>query len=353
MAISVGGAAGTGGKGSGAPKTSSSASTKGGGGVSSSTPPAVPATSLISQLFTATPGDRIPGTRGLVTLSRPKSKAVALIHGLDGCGKTSFVVRHSPGPIGLLNFDRRGEEIAYDAMETYGKTVHYLDAALPANIANYSAADAKLIAQEVLDATIHDYDWMIEEARQDRLATIGLDTGTELTRMLYYATTGHPIKERPTKDSPGDFGASSRAINEYIWYFVNRARECRKVNLIILSRCKEEYAGPKPLGTYTWDCHKVFHQAVTWSAHLAIVSTAEKEAELAAKSPDGKLSSSDILRIRREGPSFSLRVTKTGFPDTLPELGRTYLESDWGEDGPFAYACSKLIPGTEIEEWKE
>lgn len=320
---------------------------------SSSEPPSVPASSLISQLFTSTPGARIPGTRGLVTLARPQSKAICLIHGLDGCGKTSFAARHCPGPIGLLNFDRRGEEIAFDAMETHGKTIHYLDAALPANISNYSPSDAKMIAQEVLDATIHDYDWMIEQATQGKLSTIGLDTGTELTRMLYYATTGHPVKERPTKDSPGDFGASSRAINEYIWYFVNRARECRKVNLIILSRCKEEYAGPKPLGTYTWDCHKVFHQAVTWSAHLAIVSTEEKERDLAAKSPDGKLGSGDILRIRREGPSFSLRVTKTGFPATLPELGRTYHEADWGDDGPFAFACSKLIPGTDIEEWKE
>lgn len=348
MAVNIGPAAGGKSKSATSP-ASASASTA---SMRATDPPAVPASSLISQLFTSTPGARIPGTRGLVTLERPKSKAICLIHGLDGSGKSSFLARHCPGPIGHICFDRRAEEIAFDAMETYGKTIHYMDAALPSGIANYSPSDAKLIAQEVLDATIHDYDWMIDQATQGKLSTIGLDTGTELTRMLYYATTGHPVKEKPTKDSPGDFGASSRAINEYIWYFVNRARECRKVNLIILSRCKEEYAGPKPLGTFTWDCHKIFHQAVTWSAHLALMSTEEKEAELAAKSPDGKLSSSDLLRVRREGPSFSLRVTKAGLPGTIEEHGKVYTAAEWGEDGPFAFACSKLIPGTDIEEWK-
>lgn len=319
-------------------------------------PPATAATAtspgssaLVSSLFASTvPGTPIPGT-SMVTLAQPRACTLALIHGFQGCGKTNLVTRFCPDPVVLINCDRRGEETTWQAMET-GRTVHYLDAALPAEIVNYSPEDAKAVANHILhEKIIPDFQWSIDQATKGNIRTIGIDTSTEFTRMLNYALRGHPVKQKPTKDDPGDFGASDRAINEYIWFFLNKARECRKVNLIILARSKEDYDGPVPLGTFSPDCHKIFHQAVDWSAYLSMSTEEEMVARLQAESGTNSLTTSQLRKVKTRRP-FELKVTKGG--QRVEELGKVYTEAEWGEDGPFAYAASRLIPRTTVEDWK-
>ena len=302
--------------------------------------------SLISSLFSSTvPGTPIAGT-SMVTIARPKAKAIVVLHGLDGSGKTTFVTRFCPDPITLINCDRRAEEAAYSDAENYGRTINYLDAALPADIADYSPEDSKALAEYILyDRIKPDLIWSLNNG----VRTIGLDTAFEYTRILNYAFRGHPIKQKPTKEDPGDFGAADRAINEEIWWLVNKIRENRNVNLVILSRSKEEHDGQKPLGTYRPDCHKIFHQACDWSGFLSLTSEEEMTERLLAESGTNSLTTSQMRKIKTRRP-FELKITKGG--QAIEEMGKTYGEGEWGEDGPFAYSCSRLIPRTTVEDWK-
>jgi len=322
------------------PKSSSSSgSAKSGSRVST------PSASIAELFASRVPGQPIPGT-SMVKVARPASRTVCVIHGLDGCGKSTLVTRFCPDPIQFINCDRRAEESAYDSGENYGKEIYYLDAALPSEISEFSPEYAKEVAEFLLhDIITKDFKWSIANG----VRTIGIDTASEFTRILNYAHRGHPIKQKPTKEDPGDFGASDRAISEAIWYFVNKVRETRNVNLVILSRTKEEFDGPKPTGRYYADCHKVFNHACDWSAYLSLKSHEDMLRDLEAAHPGQPLTTSDLLKLQKRRP-FSLKVTKGGM--AIEEMDKVYTEDDWGEDGPFAYACSRLIPRTTVEDWK-
>lgn len=307
----------------------------------------------VSSLFTSSiKGTPVPGTDLVIVSSPPRNKTIGVLFGQDGCGKSYFVANHCPGPVLFINCDRRAEEVAFDA-GTRGKTIYYLDAALPANIRQLSSDAAKEVATYALDRIVQNYEWGLAQAREGKLATIGIDTGTELTNIVHFAITGKGESSKPSKEEKGDFGAGARLIKQQMWYFTNAARESR-VNLIILSRVKEIYDGPKPTGEYTWDCHPVLRQACDWCAEIRLSSIGSK-IEQETKEAGGKLSALRLLQLEKEGPSFEFRIPnapvgKSGL--NLNELGKVYTEKDWGEAGPFAYACSRLIPRTKVEDWK-
>jgi AAA domain-containing protein len=314
-----------------------------GGGVSSSATFSPSSIITPSSYLSTVAGTPIPGT-DMVRVRATRTYTIAVIHGPDKSGKSTFVTRFCPGPVMLINVDRRAEGAAEDAEETYGKDVYYLDAALPGDIMHYHPDQARELAEYILyDRVIRNFDW----ALANDVHTVGIDTGSEFTELMNYAFRGHPIKQKPTKSDPGDFGASDRAINTCVRYFTNKIRETRRVNLIILSRTKEVYDGATPTGIYIPEgTHKIFHQAADWAGYLSLASEAEM---LAEASDNGKISASAAVKAKARRP-FSLKVTTSGY--VKAEEGNVYTDEQWGDDGPFAYACSRLMPKTTVEDWK-
>lgn len=288
-------------------------------------------------------GTPIPGT-DMVRVRATRTYTICEIHGPDGSGKSTFVTRFCPGPIMLINVDRRAEGAAEDAEENYGKEILYLDAALPGDIMHYRPDQSHELAEYILyDRIIKNFEWALANG----ITTVGIDTGSEFTELLNYAFRGHPIKQKITKADPGDFGASDRAINTCVRYFTNKIRETRRVNLVILSRTKEVYKGAEPTGEFIPEgTHKIFHQAADWVGYM---SFATEEEILAGASENGKISASAAIKAKARKP-FSLKITKSGYVSA--ELGSLYTDEQWGDDGPFAYACSRLMPKTTVEDWK-
>jgi hypothetical protein len=280
----------------------------------------------------------------MVHVKAARTYTICVIHGPDGSGKSTVVTRFCPGPKQLINVDFRAEGAAEEAEEFYGQDVYYLDAALPGDIMHYDPKQSQELAEYILyDRIIKNFEISLAMG----VRTVGIDTGSEFTELLNYAFRGHPIKQKPTKSDPGDFGASDRAINTCVRYFTNKIREWKRTNLVILSRTKEVYDGATPTGTYIPEgTHKIFHQAADWAGYMSLAT----EEEILAKASDGgKISASAAIKAKARKP-FSLRITKSGYVSA--ELGNVYTDEDWGEDGPFAYACSRLMPKTSVEDWK-
>lgn len=307
-------------------------------------------------------GTPIPGTDCVILSSPPKPRVVCIIYGLDGHGKTSFVTGvvdpltglisgGCPDPIVMIGLDRRGKDAVYDAQKA-GRTIYYLEAAPPANLADMSHEDTKVVASYVLERIKRNYNHWAEQARQDhwRTWTFCIDTGTVLTNLITAAVSGRPTLAKPVKGQRNDFPDLARDINFQCAYFANKARECG-FNLVILSQAKAEN-WPAP-DQWTHDVHKVFSQCSVFSAQVRLVSVEQKirQATDEATATGSTISAGTLMRISKSGASFDVKVgPKSGL--AAHEIGKVYTAADWGEDGPFAYTCSRLIPRTETSDWR-
>lgn len=307
--------------------------------------PATPRAS-ISSLFLAS-GTPLAGT-DFVTLAPPPPRTVGLLYARDGHGKTTFVTDYCPEPVFLCNLDNRGEEAAYQAT-LQGRTVYYLPAAFPADILNMEHEDAKSYGREVLDRLVKNYNAAAEQLRGQG-GTLAIDTVKELADLVKLAVRGRWDRPAGTKEDKGDFGKSDSIINRQLWHFSNKARECR-VNLILISRAKEIYEGREATGRWTYDCDKVFSAACDWAMEIRKATPQDQINRHLQETGAKEISTSQMLKIKKQGPMFELEVANSKL--NIGEEGKIYTEAEWGEAGPFAFACAKMIPRTKVEDWKE
>jgi hypothetical protein len=73
----------------------------------------------------------------------------------------------------------------------------------------------------------------------------------------------------------------------------------------------------------------------------------EDKVKEVTESAGGKPTALQLMQAMNSKPSLSLILSKP-----LMLGGVKYQEKDWGEAGPFPYACSRLIPRTKVEDWK-
>lgn len=324
----------------------------------SATSPSSLAPSL-SSLFSNVPGESVPGTDFILIRPRPPY-TIALIYGKNGCGKTSIVTGHYneigelvgavPDPFALIDVDNRSYERALEAKEA-GKTIYYLPAAYPADIMEMDTEEAKKFATDSLARIKHNYKWAIYQAKQsrDNMRLIALDGVKELGDLISLAYRGRTDRPEPKKGEP--FPASiDMLVNRELWYFPNMAREAC-VNLVMIGRAKEVYKGREGTGAWTWDCNKIFDAACDWSAEIRLTDVEAKLTSATERNGGKPLSPMDIMTISKSGPSFELVVDKAG--NNIKEKGRVYTQEDWEREGvgPFAYAATRLMPRTKVEDW--
>lgn len=298
----------------------------------------------VSSLFT-------PRTTNLLSLDDPiPPYAVTLIYGLNGSGKTEFAVGHVepdgtisggiPGPLAVFDFDNRSRP-ACESAHHAGKRIHYFPSALAADIGSMEEKDAKEYATASLAVVKADYSLCLQMARRQEIRGIVLDGVKELGDLIKIMVRGRPDRPKPKK---GEFLAGlDSIINQEMWYFTNAAREAR-VTLMMIARAKPN-SWPEPTG-FVWDCDKIWDAAADWSAQIAISSVEDKVKEV-TEAAGGKPSALQLMQAMNSKPSLSLILSKP-----LMLGGVKYQEKDWGGDGPFPYACSRLIPRTKVEDWK-
>lgn len=319
------------------PSSPSSPSSSPSKGTSSSLP--------VSSLFT-------PRTTNLLSLDDPiPPYSISLIYGLNGSGKTEFAVGHVdpltgtisggiPGPLAVFDFDNRGYQACKSA-NAAGKKIHYFPSALAADIGSMEEKDAKEYATASLSVIKADYSLCLQMARKREIRGIVLDGVKELGDLIKIMVRGRPDRPKPKK---GEFLAGLDAvINQELWYFTNAARESR-VTLMMIARAKPN-SWPEPTG-FIWDCDKVWDAAADWSAQIAISSVEDKVKEV-TEAAGGKPTALQLMQAMNSKPSLSLVLSKP-----LMLNGVKYTEKEWGEDGPYPYACSKLIPRTKVEDWR-
>jgi len=303
----------------------------------------LPVSSLFSSLSSR--------TSNLTSLDDPiPPYAVTLLYGLNGSGKTEFAVGHVepdgsisggiPGPLALFDFDNRSRP-ACESVHRAGKRIHYFPSALSADIGSMEEKDAKEYATAALAIVKSDYVSMLQAARRREIRGIILDGVKELGDLIKIMVRGRPDRPKPKK---GEFLAGlDSIINQEMWYFTNAAREAR-VTLLMIARAKPN-SWPEPTG-FVWDCDKIWDAAADWSALISISSVEDKVKEV-TEAAAGKPTALQLMQAMNSKPSLSLILSKP-----LMLGGVRYTEKEWGGDGPFPYACSRLIPRTKVEDWK-
>lgn len=301
----------------------------------------------VSSLFT-------PRTTNLLSLDDPiPPYAISLLYGLNGSGKTEFAVGHVeqdgtisgglPGPLAVFDFDNRSYQ-ACKNVNLAGKKIHYFPCAPAADILSLDQDEAKEFAGSCLAVVKSDYRAMLQLAKEKKVLGIVLDGVKELGDLIKIMVRGRPDRPKPKKGEAFPAALDS-LINQETWYFANAAREAR-VNLMMIARAKPIYDGQTPTGAYIWDCDKIWDAAADWSAQIAISSVEDKVKEV-TEAAGGKPSALQLMQAMNSKPALSLILSKP-----LMLGGVRYTEKDWGDAGPFAYACSRLIPRTKVEDWK-
>ncbi len=263
---------------------------------------------------------RIPG---FTTLSSPRAQTCALIYGIGGSGKSTFVAKYCPDPIAFINFDGRAQWAIADGMRA-GKNIHFARVDTPTDI---TEVDAK--AQRVCKSSVKEffslYSRAIKESLRGNIRTITLDTGTELNMLITIAVRGYLGKAN-------DYGLSKQTINNTWWRIFNMAR-ASNAHLVVLARAVDEWKGNSPTGVTLPAGNGVMREACDWAA------------ELRAKVDEKK------HKLSR----FELQITKAGVNASV--LGAVYKQSDWEDEddgggfGPFVYACERLYPSVDFGEW--
>lgn len=321
------------------------ASTPGAGGLVSARP-ATPVISSGSMARAQVNGLHTPELSGsdFVVLEEPRPQTVGIVYARDGEGKTHFVGAHCPEPVVLIGLDGRGERTAKKVMRETGRKIYFLDAKAPGNAVQMTHEQAQQAGTEALNLITRNFEWAVDKSIKEwGKGTLVFDTSTELRDIVRLAVRGRVDRPNPKSGEKGDFGKSDAVINRTLMYFCNRARDS-KLNLILLSRAKPVYEGREDTGRITWDTDKIFSQACDWVLELRMIGGAFGGGGIQM------LGMGAGVGVGAPGPTWELRAAN---PKTnINETGKVYRESDWGVDGPFAFACSRLMPGSQPGDWK-
>lgn len=275
-----------------------------------------------------------------ILLEEPKAQTVGILFAKDGHGKTWFTVNSCAEPVVLIGLDRRGERAAKEAMKR-GRKVYYLDAAMPANTLQMSHDQAQDHGKRALDLISKNYEWAISKSIKEwGRGTLVFDTSTELRDIVRVAVRGRVDRPNPKSGEKGDFGKSDALINSTLKYFCDRARDSN-LNLVLLSRAKPVYEGREDTGRVTWDTDKIFSQAADWIVEYRMVGSMVAGGGVQLLGAGAPASA---------GPSFEMQVTQPKL--NIAEMGKVYRQHEWGDEGPFSYLCTRVVPGSTSGDWR-
>lgn len=251
-----------------------------------------------------------------------KYQANVLLLGSAGVKKTTFALEWCPEPVLLLNFDGRDGPAVLRATDDLGREVYPVHMRLPARIDRMEVEKARDLARPVLDMFLKNLEWGIQQGEKGNVGTICIDTATEATMVASAAYCG---RTTPPKN---DYGRTKGRINN-LWLsdIFGRARE-GKAHLIVLSRAKEIWKDNQPTGYFEPRCPETVFDCADWVGNIRL----RKKKSTGALTPD-----TEII------------ITKAG--GDLLDIGETYNEDDWKEDGPFAYICRRQWKGSKWSDW--
>lgn len=249
---------------------------------------------------------------------KPKFQSLSLIYGDAGTLKSSFAYLYCPEPVFCLNFDGRDLD-AFQRAKDQGREVYRVQFDLPAGIDQMDIGKAKEIGKTLLDKTMRNYRWCLDQANKGNIRTIFWDTATEATRLMTVALRGR------TQAPNDDYGRASGQINHMWLEDIGKACRQTPAHLVILSRSKSVWIDNKPAYD-DFRCPEAVNEAVDWSANIRI-----------RRLPNGK-----------QTKDLELLINKSV---VFGEGGKIYTSRDWQDDGPFVYTCWQMWEKSEIEDW--
>lgn len=255
----------------------------------------------------------------------PRDQAIALIFGRPGSSKTSFALRGGPDPLVFFDIDQRGRHALAYAQHTMKKKVYYTNIDYPMKITKMDDVMAKAAGQKSWDKFARNYEIAIKEAEKGNVRTIVIDTATELGEILKIAVQGRIDRKA------GDYGKSKGIINTEMAKMLKLVRNT-PANLILLARAKEVWEGSEPTGKWKHEGLDCLEYDSDWAAHIRL-----------------KKLKSIKDRGKTQSKEFEMEITKAGIDISV--LGNVYNEEDWGELGPFVWACMENYPGTSPDVW--
>lgn len=255
----------------------------------------------------------------------PCDQAVCLIFGQPGHGKTTLGLRYAPGPVAFFDIDRRGLHAAKVAQRK-GQLIHYLPIELPQRVLKMSDMDLKKAADTQVSMVRKNLEIACRASEKGDIRTIVFDTMTEFATLIQLATTGRADRVK------GDYGKSDHIMKTALADIIRMTR-ASQANFIMLAKNKPIWEGGEPTGKHTYRGPDTLEFEADWAGHMRL-----------------KAHTSIKKRRDAEAQSHELEITKAGI--RLSTLGDVYSEEEWGEDGPFVYACVQQFPGSTAEDWK-
>lgn len=272
-----------------------------------------------------------------------KKQTVCLLFGDGGTGKTTFVTGHAPSPMAFINFDNRDREAVRKARES-GRQILRTHIEIPTNISKMDEEQAKKVGRAAVDKFFKNFEWAVRESQKGNVRLIGVDTGTELGELFNIA-----IKGRPGGKSK-DYGQSKDWTNRQWWQMFNTARE-GNAHLVVLSRAKAIWENSEPTGYFTYRGPEVMFDAVDWCGQVRLARKVGISKGAGGSGGSGGLvGKSGNSKLSPTAKEFELEIVKAGV--NIEELGEVYSSRDWGEMGPFVYACMLQYPGSLPEDWQ-
>jgi hypothetical protein len=202
------------------------------------------------------------------------------------------------------------------------RRVNHLALDYPANLSKLNDAQAKAAGQKTWDRHMKNYELAVKESMKGNVRTIVIDTATELAEILAISKDGRVDQKKD------DYGRTKGFVKLEMAKMIKMSRE-GNANLILLARAKEVWEGGQPTGTFKYQGPDTFEYDADFAGHLRL----ERRRSVKMK----------------QSLKHELQITKAGVD--LEQLGEVYGEDDWGEMGPFVYACVMNFPGTSPDDW--
>lgn len=283
------------------------------------------------------------------TLSSEPSKRVdAFIIGPTGCGKTSFVVRYCPDPIGIIYLDGRSEAAIKEA-KTLGRTIYDLN--LQFNKLDITSdAERKSLGRATIDKLFKNIKWLVRQSQSKKINTICIDGGTECDKLFNISFDG---KEEERKQI---FGKDWDYIDSK-WRQIFELVSLGNAHFIVTARAKEIFKKnfqtdrDEGTGEYWIKARDVVAESCQWGAYMSINPKANPVIGLGLKK---KKEGKEPTPIDVES-MIEMKVIKAG--RNLAEYGKVYDKSNWNESGPFAFISHRqnmeLFPGSTPDDWRK
>lgn len=306
------------------------------------------ASGLVTATNAPNPNAVIPNS-DFTIIERPKRKAVCLLFGDGGTGKTTWGIKYTPQPAVLIGFDGRSEYVE-ELQKQAGFPVPSVQIPPPSVL--QKSDNVKVAARAALDKFFRNFDAAIEASKGEKVRTITIDTGSELGEIITLAIRG-TLDAQAAKD----FGRSKDQINQIWWRIFGAARAIGQAHLVILSRASSIWEGNEPTGDFRARINDTVRDAVDFSLHIRLGNGVSAMAMVGGTGLVSAGTGGLVPLVPTSGgggrpvaKDFELIVKKGG--NNIEELGNVYRQSDWGEEGPFVYACTRLMPGSQASDWR-